>query len=1097
MAQSNYERIGKGLELLRDGLGPFVQRELEGVYKGNWQEEAQKSLRRDQEWRPQTGEQNLDVQAQLLLITNLWHEVFKKTLGQAERNLVFELRTVRNRWAHQEAFSTDDTLRALDSMARLLEAASAPSQPLRDMHRELLRQVFDQEARQVTRRAAQEATKGEPTGALPPWRDVIAPHPDVAQGTYLNAEFAADLVQVHEGTATEEYGDPQEFFRRTFLTEGLRYLLAAALERLTSQGGDPVVELQTNFGGGKTHSMLALYHLFSGTPATSLLGVEELLQETGVDAPPKAHRAVLVGTNLSPGQSQLKTDGTRVHTLWGELAWQLGGKEGYAMVAEADQSGMSPGSQVLRELFAAYSPALILIDEWVRYVAPTYNRTDLPGGSFDAQITFAQSLTEAATQSPRTLLVASIPSSDIEMGGEGGVVALERLKHVFGRVESPWRPATPEEGFEIVRRRLFLPLAGPESYKLRDAVCDAFARHYRESPEDFPREAVQPGYRDRLQRAYPIHPDLFDRLYGSWSAIDKFQRTRGVLRLMATVIHALWEQGDKSLLILPSFVPIGDAFVQRELTRYLPDNWTPVIERDVDGPASLPLRLDGENKAFGRYSAARRVTRTIYLGTAPLTQAANRGIDEREVKLGCVQPGESGPVFGDALRRLVDQATYLYPGEGRYWFSPQPSVNRLAQDRAAQIETYLVEQELKERLQRDKARGIFKAVHVFPEAPDRVPDEEEARLVVLRPMATHSAHDQESPALQAAQDILEHVGSGARYRRNQLIFLAAEHARWAELEPAVQTYLAWKYIADHQDALNLDTTQRHQAAAQFKSSSETVDLRIKETFCWLLSPSQKDVTQDISWQEQRLGGDEEVIFRASRKAKSMEWLYDHMGGAILRLTLDEHIWSDRPHVGLQDLWGYCTNYLYMPRLQSSDVLLGAVRDGLSQLFKDETFAYADRFDESQGRYVGLRLDRPESVQLTRSAVLVKPDVAYAQLGREQVKPPESDRAESGEGTERQKPSGDGTGPEPPKPPVRAHPKRFHAATRVDAMRLLRDVGQIQDEIVQHLTALVGAEVEVTVEIHARIPDGVPEATERSVSENCRTLRFQHAAFEDE
>lgn len=165
--------------------------------------------------------------------------------------------------------------------------------------------------------------------------------------------------------------------------------------------------------------------------------------------------------------------------------------------------------------------------------------------------------------------------------------------------------------------------------------------------------------------AYPIHPEMFDRLYNDWSTLDKFQRTRGVLRLMAAVIHSLWERQDANLLIMPANVPVDDALVQFELTRYLEDQWPPVLEKDVDGVNSLPLAIDRENApTLGRYSACRRVARTIYMGSAPVQKAANRGIDERHVKLGCVQPGEAVATFGDAIRRLTDRASYLDAADG-------------------------------------------------------------------------------------------------------------------------------------------------------------------------------------------------------------------------------------------------------------------------------------------------------------------------------------------------------------------------------------------------------------------------------------------------
>jgi predicted AAA+ superfamily ATPase len=199
----------------------------------------------------------------------------------------------------------------------------------------------------------------------------------------------------------------------------LQKLLANALQRLAGHGGDPVVELQTNFGGGKTHSMLALWHLFAGVPAGQLPGLETVTQMAGVSQPPKVRRAVLVGNRMSPADLHKKPDGTVVRTLWGELAWQLGGKEGYAMVRSADEKAVSPGDS-LRLLFNKYSPCLILIDEWVAYARQLYNKSDLPAGDFDAHFTFAQTLSESAKLADKTLLVVSIPSSQNEIGGEGG-----------------------------------------------------------------------------------------------------------------------------------------------------------------------------------------------------------------------------------------------------------------------------------------------------------------------------------------------------------------------------------------------------------------------------------------------------------------------------------------------------------------------------------------------------------------------------------------------------------------------------------------------------------------------------------------------------
>ena len=215
----------------------------------------------------------------------------------------------------------------------------------------------------------------------------MTPHQDVANGRYQQAEFAADLWQVHLGEGTDEYRDPVEFFRRTYLTESLKRMLVGAVRRLAGAGGDPVVQLQTNFGGGKTHSMLALYHLFSGTAPSELAGVEPVLQEAQADHLARSRRVVLVGNKISPGNPVTKRDGTIVRTLWGELAWQLGGKEAYARVAADDENATSPGD-VLRELFKEYGPCLILIDEWVAY-ARQLHRPERPPGPAASRLSSA------------------------------------------------------------------------------------------------------------------------------------------------------------------------------------------------------------------------------------------------------------------------------------------------------------------------------------------------------------------------------------------------------------------------------------------------------------------------------------------------------------------------------------------------------------------------------------------------------------------------------------------------------------------------------------------------------------------------------------
>ena len=217
---------------------------------------------------------------------------------------------------------------------------------------------------------------------LKPWRELVTPHADVLRGAFQQSEFAADISRVHAGTATEEYQNPALFFQRTFITEGMKHLLHSVLERLSGRGGDPVIQLQTAFGGGKTHTLLAVYHLAAATcPPSDMPGVPALLDDAGLTELPRARIAVIDGIGMSPNQPLVHGE-LSVRTIWGELAWQLGGAEGYAMVADSDRAGTSPGKAVLEKLLKNAAPCIILMDELVAYIRQFSETPELHAGPY-------------------------------------------------------------------------------------------------------------------------------------------------------------------------------------------------------------------------------------------------------------------------------------------------------------------------------------------------------------------------------------------------------------------------------------------------------------------------------------------------------------------------------------------------------------------------------------------------------------------------------------------------------------------------------------------------------------------------------------------
>jgi hypothetical protein len=312
----------------------------------------------------------------------------------------------------------------------------------------------------------------------------------------------------------------------------------------------------------------------------------------------------------------------------------------------------------------------------------------------------------------------------------------------------------------------------------------------------------------------------------------------------------------------------------------------------------------------------------------------------------------------------------------------------------------------------------------------------------------------------------------------------------------VRQFLAWKSIDDQRETLNLDAFQAGQAASKRKQADETVDARLPETYSLLLLPEQRAGESEVTWQELRLQGSEALAVRASRKLKADGLLITEFGPPLLRMELDRvPLWQD-DDVGVRQLWDYFTRYLYLPRLRDEDVLIGCIAKGTASLTGEtDGFAYAEAWDETRGRYAGLRLGRGGSVVMDGRSLVVKPEAARRQLDAEASAPaPVGDPGTYPVG----KQDGDGAGPRegPTAAPAPRLLRRFHGTVQLDATRLARDAGTVAEEVVQHLSGIVGSKVTVTVEIEAEIPDGASDQVVRTVNENARTLKFNSFGFEE-
>lgn len=941
---------------------------------------------------------------------------------------------------------------------------------------------------------------------LKPWREIIIPHPDVLSGTFQQSEFAADLTAVQTGRATPEYGDAKAFYERTFITEGMGKLLIQVAQRLNGRGGEPVIQLQTSFGGGKTHTLLSVYHLATRQYALAdLPGIPALLARAGVMDVPQAKIAVLDGTAHAPGQPW-KHDNQAIRTLWGELAWQLGKADGFALVKEADENGTSPGKEVLCRLLSRFAPCVVLLDELVVYIRQFVESQPLSGGTYDSNLSFIQSLTEAVKLVPNAVVLASLPESNSQAGGPRGVASLQALEAVFNRVQALWKTVSPEEAFEIVRRRLFESI---RDTKARDLVCRAFAHSYLAEGTKLPQETQESRYLERMVQSYPIHPEVFTQLYEEWTTIEGFQRTRGVLKLMAKVIYRLWQDNNKDLMILPGSLPLYDGSSRNELIYYLGPGWDPVIDRDIDGELAETTVLEAKEPRFGSVQAARRVARTVFLASAPssvTTRPGIRGLNRARVLLGCLQPGQTSSLYSDALNRLVEQLHYLTPSGDkaqdatRFWFDTRANLRREMEERKKRFEN---KNEVRGRMAEILKKLVgsatfFDGSHIFTPNGD-VPDDGALRLVVLTPEQYFS---REEPRL-AFEGVLDHVrnhGTSPRYRGNRLIFLAPDHGALARLRDCIRVALSWKSIVDDVAAMRLvlDNLQAQQAKRELQGAEDVLPRVARECYKWLLCPAQDDPTAakpTVEAVSLNIGGGA-IASEIERVCLDNEWIIATWSPIHLRAKMQALYWkTDKPYCGAMAFWEDTLRYLYLPRLKSRAVLEQAIVKGAAS--RD---FFGTAFGQDGNKFEGFKFG-DSNVQLDDTLLLIEPEAAkqYEAANVSSGTPvvgvpggfssptgPEYSPTGSGETGPLQSPS---TTSGPPK----AH--TFIGTAEVSASTAKMRLVQIADEIIGVLASDPQASVKIRLEINADFPEGVSDQIKRAVSENASSLSFKNKTWE--
>ncbi|MEN3010620.1 MAG: DUF499 domain-containing protein, partial [Candidatus Bipolaricaulaceae bacterium] len=876
----------------------------------------------------------------------------------------------------------------------------------------------------------------QPLKRLPSWWEVITPHRDIREGRTEASRFAAKLDEVVAGRANPEYLDPQTFFARTHVTLGLRNLLFLALRRLSGQGGDGVLHIETAFGGGKTHSLIALYHFFgSGQDFSSFFWAQTLLEEARVERVPKARVLTFVGTEADPLGP----------TPWGLFAQALGK---YERIKSYDENRQAPGKAVLRELLGE-EPTLILVDEIAEFLCRLVQPEKLAKGrekearAYQSQVlTFVHELTEVAGELPRCLLVLTTTTSTAY--GEEGERVQHHLRTIVGRMQRLLEPVGSADIYEVVRARLFEDLGDPE---IHEAVAEAFFRMYREPGLDLPEEAKEPAYREKIVRAYPFHPELIDVLYNQWGSFPNFQRTRGVLRFLALVVQEAWQKRQPSPLLRLCDVPLGHPELRQFLLACVGKHYDSVLSSDIAGGREIARRLDQSlPEEYRRYRLAEGLATAIFLYSFSGAQKPERGASAGRLRLAALTPEIPAAAVADTLEKLEASLHYLHRRDHRYYFSTELNLNRAIAEAEEVVEEAAIREEIRKAL--EKRVGTESPIlerEVWPSLPEKVAERRDRHvLVVLAPEFPHGSEKTE----EFVKTLFAQAGSGYRAFPGALLGLAPDREEFLALRQRVRRLLALREV------------QRTRAA---ELSAEDREKLVKD-----LRHAEDDVADLVPrvWRHLALWGG----------AQGVEWIplapYARAGLTLASLVVEHLRNANRLSEKLAPeilLW-------YVPLQEGrayKEVWEAFLRTPGMPIVAERTVREAVREGVRAGVF-GLRVDdeiyfgREVPAAYLDEAELIPAELAASLVGKREEKPPAPPPA-----------------PEPDKgPPLKPQTRRkYQLIVKVPSDRL-------SDFVRGVILPLQRATDEVEVEIHVRAKreEGIPEdVVEHKVRETLRQL----------
>lgn len=876
------ENLFKALGLFLEAIRPYVTAKL----GENWHIEYYESLTAAQQSNWEQGIKNGTELQNLIDFHNLKgfaikHKVLLRAdFGKKANSLptwLEEIAEARHKCQHFAEVSQDEVQRAYANMLLI-----AKHLKMVDLEQELTSLRDQKEQRAKTAKVKREYS------GLIPWFLNVQPHLDIRQGNLDESVFAANLAEVASGNGREIYLNPTVFFSKTFFTAGIKTLARRVIQGLNGgkDAADRVISLQTGFGGGKTHALISLYHLArwgQNTPASPLMN--ELHSFTGKPQFDSANIAVFTNTTNDPTQGRT-IEGQHIQTLWGELAWQLGGKELYELIRDNDENRTAPKGLFKRVLEKA-KPALILIDELADYCVAASGITVGASTLSDQTISFMQELSEAISLTDHCVLVATLPASVAEVANSPQASQiLSSLSNRLTRVGADTKPVADEEIFEVIRRRLFEDL-GDEAQI--ESVVSGYFSLYQNLWTEVPSNAAKSEYKDKLRKSYPFHPELIDMFRIRWASNHDFQRTRGVLRLLASIVADLWKRqgtlvGGNALIHSSDINFENLDALSGQLKKLYGNGYDAVISADVSGTSSNAFKNDKDKSEYGKFALSQGVASTILLGSFGST-GANKGISIEEIKLNVLKPDSfNHNSVNGSLDMLEEKAHYLYYGSAgsgskRYWFHTKPNINILINQAKNEVKISEINSEILKRIQ-SKVNNIL-AFNVLVAPSEDIPEQTKPTLVILSPEYLAKADSINGNTKLHIEQLATKKGQNERIYRNTMLFLLCSEIGITKLQNDVREYLACLKIRDEYQS-QLESDQKSDIKSKIQTYTDQVASSLVSAYSLIVKHSAKNGLDKLNIRQFKNSLDIQINSVVQQLLKDEEWLLESVGLGLLR-----------------------------------------------------------------------------------------------------------------------------------------------------------------------------------------------------------------------